>query len=236
MPKRKSRMSITVRPVKRRRYRTKRRVRNRQMNPLRGISNQSGPLRNRLRCIHQYSSYHTANPSAGAIHSYYYSANSLYDPNRTGVGHSAMGFDQLKVLYDHFVVIASKIVVRCVNISAGDAILALRLTDTTGIAYASQSELLEQQNCRDVMMAQDGSRIKVHKLSLACCPQKFLKGSKKNMLEAQFKGGASSDPTEECFYEVSFFGPYGNTPQVQYIHVDITYVAIWMEPKHIAGS
>ena len=40
---------------------------------------------------------------------YHFRANSLFDPNLTGVGHQPRGFDELAAIYDHYCVIGSKI-------------------------------------------------------------------------------------------------------------------------------
>jgi len=55
------------------------------------------------------------NPGAGTCGVYVFSANGLYDPNITGVGHQPTGFDQLMVLYQEYLVIKSRIKVTFIN-------------------------------------------------------------------------------------------------------------------------
>lgn len=65
-----------------------------------------------LRNTVSYSELVQYNISAGAVGATYtWNANSLYDPNRTGVGHQPLYFDQLMVIYDHYTVLRSRI--RC---------------------------------------------------------------------------------------------------------------------------
>lgn len=54
-------------------------------------------------------------PATGSVYYQYFSGNSLYDPDNSGVGHSAMGFDQIMTLYDYYQVYASKIKVTCLD-------------------------------------------------------------------------------------------------------------------------
>jgi len=50
------------------------------------------------------------NISAGiALGSYDFRANSIFDPNLTGIGHQPLGHDQWAVFYDHYVVLGARI-------------------------------------------------------------------------------------------------------------------------------
>ena len=46
---------------------------------------------------------------AGAVSTWVLSANGLYDPDISGVGHQCAGFDQIMEFFDHYTVISSKI-------------------------------------------------------------------------------------------------------------------------------
>lgn len=50
----------------------------------------------------RYSETFSQSVAVGSNFSYIYNANSLYDPNRTGVGHQPRGFDQLTPLYNRY--------------------------------------------------------------------------------------------------------------------------------------
>lgn len=57
--------------------------------------------------------------TAGAVDDNVYKANSLFDPNSSGVGTQPMGLDQLAVLYSRYRVFGSKITLRCTQIGTG---------------------------------------------------------------------------------------------------------------------
>lgn len=63
-------------------------------------------------CKLNYASEFTLNPdNTGLSVVQDFKANGLYDPDYTGIGHQPKGFDELKLLYHHFTVIASHITV-----------------------------------------------------------------------------------------------------------------------------
>lgn len=49
------------------------------------------------------------NPAAGALSTYVFRANSIYDPDYTSTGHQPLGYDQLSALYNHYTVLSSTI-------------------------------------------------------------------------------------------------------------------------------
>lgn len=57
---------------------------------------------------------------------YQFRANSVYDPNLTGVGHQPMGHDQLAALYDKYRVYNAKIVLTAACNTGYAALLAIR--------------------------------------------------------------------------------------------------------------
>ncbi len=48
-------------------------------------------------------------PGAGAMAAHIFSANGLFDPDITGVGHQPYSFDQWMAVYDHYHVVGAKI-------------------------------------------------------------------------------------------------------------------------------
>lgn len=66
-------------------------------------------------CLH-YSEYFSLNPAAGQLAYYMIRANGVYDPNRTGTGHQPLGYDLWSSVYQHCVVLRSRITVSFVSI------------------------------------------------------------------------------------------------------------------------
>lgn len=69
------------------------------------------PFTDTYRANMRYCTTLTFNPTLGQNTSHSFSMNSLFDPDRTGVGHQPMGFDQLAALYHRYLVLGAKITV-----------------------------------------------------------------------------------------------------------------------------
>lgn len=64
-----------------------------------------------------YVEHHSVTPSVtGAASGVVYRLNAPYDPNQSGAGHQAMGFDQWATFYQKYTVLSAKITVMAANI------------------------------------------------------------------------------------------------------------------------
>lgn len=99
---RSKRKTTTRRPHKRAPAKRKSRT-NRPSGPFK-VSNPSDPFRTQMRVKLVYEDHHTAAVGGlGTIGSeFVYNCNSLFDPDKTGVGHQPYGFDQMALLYKRY--------------------------------------------------------------------------------------------------------------------------------------
>lgn len=171
----------------------------------------------------------------GIVGTYVFSANGLYDPNITGVGHQPLGFDQLMLMYNHYTVIGARITVDFVN------------NDTTynqyvGIKIAASpspstdlATVLENGNCVYTLLGQAGNDNDMATLSYGTSIGKFL--TKKNVLdEDDLKGTNAANPEEQVYFHV-FGAP--NTAQdagTISLGVRIDYIAVLHEPTTLSKS
>lgn len=73
-----------------------------------------------------------------------FNANSLFDPDSTGVGHQPRGFDQWSTLYNKYVVLSSTIHVKAFKPSTSAAMMVSLATTEAGIANdTDQSDMME---------------------------------------------------------------------------------------------
>lgn len=177
------------------------------------------------------------NSSTGIISNYVFSANGLYDPNVTGVGHQPIGWDQLIAMYDHAVVIGAKITVTFRNTDASYAqFVGIRMSDTsTGIGDMIQ--VVENGACVTKLLENNGDNgTVITTLSYEVNPNKYL-GRSKPMSDAQLKNSASSNPTEQCFFHVmaAALNTGVDPAQVECLAV-IEYDVVFCEPKALATS
>lgn len=88
--------------------------------------------------------------TAGILQRYAFSANSVYDPNNTGGGHQPMGYDQWTTLYNKYVVLGSKIIVRMIpNFNGvgqiGSGVAGVHLSDGPTPPYSTANEYIESR-------------------------------------------------------------------------------------------
>lgn len=172
--------------------------------------------------------------SGGLAVSNYFSANSLFDPNRTGVGHQPSGFDQIMAGYDHFVVKSAKLTVTCDNDGNGAGIImGIGARDTIG-GTSGAASLIEQGRCVYTGVGATGGPT-VKDLTLEIDVAKFL-GDRDVLTDPACKGSASANPTEECYFQVWLASLGSADPPSVPLLVKIEYDCYFVEPKQLILS
>lgn len=70
---------------------------------------------------------------ASGIAGYKWNLNSLFDPNRSGIGHQPYGYDQLSALYNRYRVISCRYVVSCISDSVNIAFAVLPANESLSL-------------------------------------------------------------------------------------------------------
>lgn len=187
-------------------------------------------------CKLRYQTNVSINPGAAgtaAVHTF--RANGLYDPDLTGVGHQPRGFDQIMSLYDHYVVLGSKISVTFANTNASvyNKLVGITLQDD-GTTSTDVNDYMERSYVSSGMLSATGSQHVITR-SLNCSVKRFL-GRSSVLSDPQLKGGASSNPTEEAIFHV--FGATMQSVDGQVIDcsVIIDYLVAFIEPRDVSQS
>ncbi len=170
-----------------------------------------------------------ANPSIAA---HVFSANGMFDPDITGVGHQPRGFDEIMLLYDHYVVVGSKMTLL---VPTGDS------TKIVGIALKDdnvmETTLVGYQEGRYVsskMMAPDAGGTKI--ITYGFSAKRFL-GRASPMSDPQLKGSDAGNPTEGAFFHVFTGAPRaGVNPSSSVFDVKIEYRVVFIEPQNPGQS
>lgn len=167
-------------------------------------------------------------PGAGQMAQYFFSANGLYDPNFTGVGHQPLGFDQIMIMYDHYTVIASKITVTFINEdSTYKQFVGVRLSDQTGTTL-DVTTVLENGMGKSTIVNSKGGNQDMVTLTLGCSPKKFFS---KSLNDNQYKGDALSNPPDQVFFNVWCAPVAAVDSSSVTVNVRIDYIALFSEPK-----
>lgn len=215
------------------RSRRKRRTKRRIPRALLGGIPQSKTVK--LRYTHMLS----LNSGTGTEARQVYRANSVYDPDSTGIGSQPNYFDVWAGLYNHYVVKGSKINVRVCGTSstAGGraSYAAINLNDDTTLTVTREA-LLEQKdtNWRIAKEPLAGGSTTVTKSFSA---KKFF--GIKDILDNKSTMGATvaANPTEQAFYHVVLGSIDSTDDASQYdVVVTIDYIVQFWEIKEQAQS
>jgi len=191
----------------------------------------------------RYAQEFTLNPAAAGIAVQVFRANSLFDPDFTGVGHQPNGFDQMMAYYSHFTVISSKLTFKFVSASANNVTpgyIGVWLTND-GLQAASQA------NVEDLLE----SRFSTKKIASAGSERNYFGqptyinktfnstsffGTSGIVNKEPYRGNAAANPAEQAFFECWAASINGiDTAAMTYLAV-IDYVAVLTEPREISQS
>lgn len=184
-----------------------------------------------------YSDNRTITSTLAASNAYVYSANGLFDPDVTGLGHQPMGFDQLMALYEHYTVTNAKITVSFVNENAtengyvGIAIFPDATVETV------PSKLVENGLLKRSWLAPNNGTAKSQ--CIVTLPVKIsrINGRPESIVaDDLFRGDSASNPTEQTYLHVFSYNIASNSSLTVRFDAVIEYDATFTEPRKLAQS
>lgn len=187
---------------------------------------------------HKTLRYHTnvsVATTAGAVATYVFRANDLFDPDFTGTGHQPMGFDQMMVFYNHFAVDRCRILVNAANTAAGSLHAGIRL-DASSSPLTSPDQILEFGGTTyDVLEAKNtyGSS-KTFALSVDVARVQGI--PRKNITtDPSLRGDAATSPIEVTYFHLFVWDPNSLSGTVNF-DVILEQSAWFMEPRDASLS
>lgn len=184
----------------------------------------------------KYQTDFSIDPGLATVDAHVFSANGLYDVDITGTGHQPRGWDELITLYDHAVVVGSKIKVNFVQqASAVDTcnIVGISLKDSSSEETTGNDYMEGGYVKYGVVNSINANSIKT--ITYKCNPNKFLSRSKP-LSDPYLKNSSSTNPTEQAFWHVWGSGMDGHNGGLCNINVNIEYLVVFLEPKNPAQS
>jgi hypothetical protein len=174
----------------------------------------------------------------GAVTSYFYSCNSMYDPDTTGTGHQPMGFDQMMVFYNHYCVTAAHAKVTFYGNSSTASRVAISLSpDSTNISDPIQ--VVENGLIKlGVVDKTADSADKKATLQMNCdLASYFGKRKQRDLLDDEkMTGDVSNSPADQTYFAVSGWSLTGGSDLMVYFDIAITYDCIYYEPRKSTTS
>lgn len=172
-----------------------------------------------------------------ALQAYDFRANSIYDPNLTGVGHQPLGHDQWNNFYDHYCVLGAKITVRMFhtnNTNTDTVFFSLAMQDTNN-SMANQTQIREQPRCKWTQVSPPSAGQSQKILSEKFSSKRFF-GAKSVITWDKLSASFGSNPTEDALFRIF----YQNSTSVNNvgvaINVTIDYIVLLSEPKVLTQS
>lgn len=185
---------------------------------------------NKTKVLHKYVEYLQLNPGAvGSPATYVFSANGLFDPNITGVGHQPRGFDQLKVLFDHYHVTKSTCRVTFMSGSSqGQSLICgIQLKDDSTPAADMLQEMENRNVCYGAVPFTSSSLTKI---------LHFNSKSFFDLNDRLLYGDAGTNPSDQAYFIIFAQPTYSVDTGSIDVMVEITYETTWSEPNDVAAS
>lgn len=174
-------------------------------------------------------------PAAGNSARYVFSANGLYDPNVTGVGHQPIGFDQLMQMFDHYTVIGSRLRVDFNNNDpVNSVIVGIHLNDDKTPSL-DPAITIENGSAKYTTLTPSGGDKSHTTMTLKCSPAKYL-GRSRPLSDPELKGNVNQNPIEGVFYNIFACDNGFGDPTTVDFNVTLEYLVIYHEPKQLALS
>lgn len=221
---------------------TNRRPRRYRNRPRKMLSMYKAPIANKVPAKLRYSDAIYLDPGVlgSAVHVIH--ANCLYDVDATGTGHQPRGFDQYMQMFDHYVVLGSKLTCTFSHSREG-------VVDTLVVGIALRDSVTTSTNINDylegrnvisrLMTGHDSTTSPVPPVTLSktCSTRKFL-GRSSVMSDPELKGSATSNPTETADFHVFAGHPWAAADPGTYIEIYfvLDLLVMFIEPRQPAQS
>lgn len=184
----------------------------------------------------RWKGYVSLTPSAATVATRVYAANGMYNIDQGAAGEYVPGwFNQWMAFYQHYCVIGSKIKVYASTSAGGanDQLVGIGIgstsTSVTTYDYWPQQKSTKMKSISNIYSKSNCQ------LSTGVNMNKYFK--RKVLLDDQYQGTLTSNPTEGVFYHL-FVQDFGSGSDVDNVKccVIIDYVAVLRETKEIAPS
>lgn len=184
----------------------------------------------------RYKAYVYLNPGAGSVSTQVFRANSLFDPDYTGVGHQPIGFDQLAAMYDHYIVTGSTARVTPVGNFANSTMCTLLLSDTS-TGPTPWTTAAEQPGAQVRILQGNGSSSSTQKPMIVSFDAKTFFGVK-DVIDNRDNLGALCDtnPADGAYFIVSVQAADMSADIDLGFLVELEYDAVFTERALLAAS
>lgn len=174
--------------------------------------------------------------TAGALATNVFRANGVFDPNHTGIGHQPMGFDQWAGLFNHYIVVGSKISIAMTSADTSNtnpSVFGVYLTDSTTVPYTDWTEFKEAK--KGSQRTVQGGRTSTPRCGTKFSAKKFYNVTDIKDNVARLGASITATPSEQALYCV-YYQLINLQTITQSFTVTIDYIVDFSEPRDLAQS
>jgi len=189
-----------------------------------------------VRCTRKlrYSTTFQLTCTSGAVATYVFRANDLFDPDYTGTGHQPMGFDQMMLSYNHFCVTHSKIKVTARNKSNTSPVTFGIRQDASPTAVTVIDRIMEFGGLVVCELDTFGTQTTLLELNLNIAKVQGISPSALTS-DSTLRGDAGNSPTEVTYWHVQCWDTAALTSIVN-CDVVLEQTAVFFEPRDLTES
>lgn len=191
------------------------------------------PIPQRSIIKHKYAtSVNTLTPSG----LYYFNLNSMWDPDRSGVGHQPYGRDTFAGLYNQYRVIGCKYTVE-VSSNSGTILVGTYVGNEqfTYVAVGGDfNELKENPRARFVSQAPGGQIKKIH--GYASCASILGRTKAQYMADEATAAQVNNNPGENCVLTIATATTAGVPQTGASVMVMLEFITEWFDPVSLVPS
>jgi len=182
----------------------------------------------------RYSTTFQLTCTAGAVATYVFRANDLFDPDFTSTGHQPMGFDQMMLSYNHFCVVKSRLKVVCSNKTNTTPITFCVRQDASSTPLTVIDRILEFGGLVTARIDTFGATTTLLELGL---DMSVLQGVSRSAITADptLRGDAATTPTEVTYFHVQLWDTAAATSTGNF-DIILEQLAVFLEPRDLVES
>jgi len=214
------------------RYTKPKRFRRRRGGATTNVNRSLQPIPDRYICKMKYAE--TVQTSASG--QYQYRLNSLFDPNFSGGGHQAYGFDNLALLYNRYRVIATGWRIQQPQAYNGVSITtaAMPSNDVGIITFTDFGTMAENPRTKYVTNNPGGPLVTLSGKSYL--PRLMGRTKPQYMADDNYQANVLSNPAETALLYISTFATSTGQGAAANLNVILEFTVEWFDLKHIAQS
>lgn len=215
--------------IRKRKSAPRKRVARRRKSPMTIVNKALHPIPSRFITKMKYSEYVDTSLTGGT---YSFNLNSMFDPNRSGIGHQPHGFDLLATMYNRYRVISCGYRIQIAGDSASSQILSA-IPANELFSSVSISEIRENPRCKYIQQNPGSSAMTLSGKSYL--PSLHGRTRSQYMSDDRYQSAVTGSPAELAILNLQT----ANLSDVNIgtkLQVLLEYTVEWFDVKNLAQS